>query len=510
MLDDLSDLQKLADLSYDRIQKVLGEISPEEREVVWAAVAVIKARKSPGDFAEVASGGWWKFAPHLRLINNVLMDACKGGQFICVSVSVRCGKSELGSKFMPAWYLCNNPNNNIILTSYAKDLSRGFSRASRDLIKEFGPTLFDVGLSNESAAADTYMMGGNFRGGMKSTSVGSAVTGFGGDLIIGDDLYKDITQAFSAAYNRDLREWYKSTLRTRLHPNGSIVNILARWANDDFSGWLLEQSKEIADFDQWKEIKLSMRCTDPETDPLGRSLGDPLWPGRYSEQELRAFEATSGPLYWACQYQQQPLVIENTMFDPSDWQYVDHLPPLQTVVRQWDLSAGGERADFLAGALMGIDAEKNIYVIDMVHEKCATAAQVEKVVRGTSVSDRISYPNCLVAIEQTAGAGKAIIEHYRNTVLHDFAIIARTTRGDKVANAAPFAGKQQQRQVFILKEEAIDGGYTNPSWHDEMITECAMFGDYKNDDQVDALSQGFKTLSENSGRRSRFFYKSYR
>ena len=509
MIDTPSDIQRLAGLSYGRIQKILVELPPEQRQVVWAAVTMIKARKSPGDFAEIASGGWWKFAPHLRLINDVLLDACNGNKFICVSVSVRCGKSELGSKFMPAWYLCNNPNNKIILASYSKDLSRGFSKASRDIIKEFGPTLFDVNLSEDSAAADEFYLENPNRGGLKSTSVGASVIGFGGDLIILDDLYKGIDQAFNAKYNHDLQEWYKATLHGRLHPNASIVSILARWANDDFTGWLKEQSREVAGFDDWQEIKLSMRCDDEENDPLGRKIGESIWPDRFTPEWMATKESVVGPLYWASQYQQKPITIEGSQFDPSDWKYVNHVPHLVTIVRQWDLSAGGKRSDYVAGALMGIDSDKNIYVLDMVQQKCEFASEVEQLVRSVCVTDRIRYPNCLFAIEKTAGAGKAVIEHYENNILYDFQVISRPTHGDKEANAAPFAAKQQNHQVYIVRQEDIDESYSNPPWHDAMVTECAMFPNFTNDDQVDALSQGFKTLFENMTRRSRIRFRSF-
>ena len=509
MIDDLDKLELLSKQPYDDIQKILLQLPENDRKVIWAAVAMRKAQRSPGDFAEVASNGQWKFAPHLRLINNVLVEACGGNKFVCVSVSVRCGKSTLGSEYMPAWYLCKNPNNRIILASYAKDLSRKFSRTSRDLIKGYGPELFGVGLSEDTAASDAYDMEGKYKGGMYASSVGAAIIGFGADLVILDDLYKGIDQAFSAKYNEDLQEWYKSMLHGRLHPNASIVSILARWANDDFTAWLKEQSKEIAEFDDWQEIKLSMRCEEEEGDPLNRKVGESIWPERFDAKWMAQKEAVVGPLYWACQYQQKPLTIENSMFQPDDWQYVNSAPRLTHTVRQWDLSAGGQRSDFLAGALLGVDEKSNIYVLDMVHEKRDKSSELEEIVYQTSVNDRIRYPNNEIWIEQTPGAGKSQLEHYVNTVLYEFAVQLRPARGDKIANAAPFAGKQQMRQVFIVKEPGeIENVYVNPDWHDDLITECAMFPDYKNDDQVDALAQGFMALAEAVKRRSRVYIRS--
>ncbi len=58
-------------------------------------------------------------------------------------------------------------------------------------------------------------------------------------------------------------------------PGGRIVVIQTRWHEDDLSGFLLRE-----DPDNWHEIRLPAICDDLD-DPLGRAIGEPLWPERY-------------------------------------------------------------------------------------------------------------------------------------------------------------------------------------------------------------------------------------
>jgi hypothetical protein len=64
------------------------------------------------------------------------------------------------------------------------------------------------------------------------------LTGYGGDLIIVDDLIKNSEEARSPAVKAKQRDWYWESLRTRLHPGGTILMTVTRWADDDLPGRL--------------------------------------------------------------------------------------------------------------------------------------------------------------------------------------------------------------------------------------------------------------------------------
>ncbi len=57
----------------------------------------------------------------------------------------RHGKSELISKYFPAWYIGTFPNNHVILVSYEADFAASWGRKAREVLDEladdFGVTV---------------------------------------------------------------------------------------------------------------------------------------------------------------------------------------------------------------------------------------------------------------------------------------------------------------------------------------------------------------------------------
>src|SRR5262245_55162083 len=63
-------------------------------------------RQSPGDYATLVGKGAFRLPRHLRLLNRKLLDVARGRiDRLIISMPPRHGKSDLTSKFFPAWYL---------------------------------------------------------------------------------------------------------------------------------------------------------------------------------------------------------------------------------------------------------------------------------------------------------------------------------------------------------------------------------------------------------------------
>src|SRR5690349_15770188 len=91
------------------------------------------AAQSPGTFAQLASHGKWRLARHLKYLNQALLEsmheAAHGRQEgLIVSMPPQHGKSELCSKYLPAWYLGTHPDRRVILTSYEADFAASWGR----------------------------------------------------------------------------------------------------------------------------------------------------------------------------------------------------------------------------------------------------------------------------------------------------------------------------------------------------------------------------------------------
>ena len=118
-----------------------------------------------------------------------------------------------------------------------------FGRWCRNTIAENANEL-GVNISSDSASVSRWHTTAG--GSMVSLGVGGSVTGRGADLIIADDLIKNIADAQSPAMQKNLREWFKSTLFTRLEPNGTFVFIQTRWISNDLMAYLLRENKNVA------------------------------------------------------------------------------------------------------------------------------------------------------------------------------------------------------------------------------------------------------------------------
>jgi predicted phage terminase large subunit-like protein len=273
---------------------------------------------APTALAKVASNNAYLRPPHIRAIETKLLALSgRAIKYLLVEVPPRHGKSELISKYFPAWYLGMFPTHRVILTSYEAGFARSWGRRSRDLLAAYGH-LFGVSVREDVFAQDEWELDAG--GGMITAGVGGAVTGRGGNLIITDDPHKNAEDALSATMRAKVWDWWQSTLFTRLEPDGVCIIIQTRWHQDDLIGKALSESGL-----PWDRLKLpAIAGTD---DPLGRLPGQSLWPERYNEQSLATIKDTIGSFWWSALYQQEPVPMGDTLYR-------------RTWAGQWELKHG--------------------------------------------------------------------------------------------------------------------------------------------------------------------------
>jgi hypothetical protein len=197
----------------------------------------------PHTLAVHLSGGKWKPYNYLVRISHLIAEAvAEGNRKLIITAPPRHGKSELCSQWVPVWYLSNWPDKNVLLASYGAELATKFGRWCRNKISDHTADL-GVNISSDSASVSRWHTTDG--GSMVSLGVGGSVTGRGADLIVADDLIKNIAEAQSPAIQKSLREWFKSTLFTRLEPNGTFIFIQTRWTSDDLIGYLLKEDSDV-------------------------------------------------------------------------------------------------------------------------------------------------------------------------------------------------------------------------------------------------------------------------
>lgn len=172
----------------------------------------------------------WRPFDHLMFVNEKIVDACTSPEqtFLNIAISVRHGKSELISRYLPIWYLGMYPDRQVIIVSYNESKAAEWGVFARDIFKEYGPELFGLTVDPDTASKTEWKIKGR-RGGLRAVGVNGSLTGIGGDLIIIDDPIKNREEADSATARANMFSWYGSTLRTRLMPHGTMILTMARW-----------------------------------------------------------------------------------------------------------------------------------------------------------------------------------------------------------------------------------------------------------------------------------------
>lgn len=443
-------------------------------------------RATPAGFAEARSRGMWRPAAHLAIVEAACLDTIANGGRLILSISVRHGKSEFVSKWLIAWYLATHPDARVILAGHEADFAARWGRAARDILTEYGSE-FGVTVSQASGAANRWDLARPHHGGMLTVGVGGSPIGRGADLMVVDDPIKSYADAMSPLVRQRIQDWWTGTMVSRIEPGGAVILIMARWHEDDLAGFLLREQPG-----EWTEVRLPAIADDP-ADPLGRAIGDPLWPERFpaAELERRRVETSLslGEAVWLAQYQQRPTSPTGGMFPPGNWVHVEqfnHGWGEPQWARGWDLAATDGGGDYTVGARLGRLADGRIVVADVVRGRW-DAHTVRQRIAETAASDP---PGTLVVLPQDPGqAGKAQAQQYAAMLAgHSVKIEAQT--GSKEVRATGFAAQQQAGNVLVMPGP----------WRDLLVAEHAGFPRGTHDDQVDACASAFNALAGNTAR----------
>lgn len=243
---------------------------------------------------------------------------------IIIEVPPRYGKSELASIKFPAWVLGKNPALPMIITSYSADLAVGFGSKARDIVNsERYQAVFNTRLKEDSKAKNKWNT--EEGGGYNAVGIGGSVTGKGFKIGIIDDPFKNREEADSEVIREKVWDWYTSTFYTRQEGETAIIIINTRWNKDDLVGRLLEAQKQAEEaglekgtYDEWEVIKFPAIA---EEDDEYRKAGDPLWPEKFSLQNLLNTKNTIGVYDWSSLYQQEPINAETQEFKEEYFTY---------------------------------------------------------------------------------------------------------------------------------------------------------------------------------------------
>lgn len=387
----------------------------------------------------------------------------------------RHGKSELISRYFPAWYLGTYPDRRIILVSYEAEFAASWGRKTKELLEEYGKDLFGIKLNRLSNSAYRWDVLGH-EGGLNATGVGGAITGKGANVLIIDDPVKNDEQANSKTYRDKTYDWFRATAYTRLEPDGAIIVIMTRWHFDDLAGRLLNDPDSD---DKWEV--LSFPAIAKENDSLGRDEGVPLWEYRYPVDKLNKIKSQIGSYWFSALYQQQPIATEYQIFKTEWWREYSDLPSGSLLIQSWDTAFKEKEQNDFSVCTTWLLSDKGYYLVDYWRAKVLFPDLQRQVV----MQYHKHNPN--VVLIEDAASGQSLIQ----VLQRDTKIPIKPIQAirDKVTRAHLVTPLIESGKVFLPK---------NAQFLADIVNECSEFPYGNHDDIVDSITQALDYLRRRS------------
>lgn len=276
-----------------------------------------------------------KATPAGRADTVCIQVAAPDGLFLAGEAMVPTHNSELASVYGPAWWRGMHPDDYVMVASHTADLAYGFSQRVRNQVATEEWPWPDVKLRPGVATVKEWHLAAPWLGRYMATSVGGSPAGRGGHLIVIDDAVASRQAAYSETVRNVAWEWYASDIYTRRQPGARILVIGTRWHDDDLQGRLLHRMMDGSG-EHWDVVHMPAFCREePEPwalipgtprwrelftaeddaafgvregwhDPLGREVGQALWPTWYDEAALEQTRRTMGDQAFDALYQGSP------------------------------------------------------------------------------------------------------------------------------------------------------------------------------------------------------------
>ena len=278
---------------------------------------------------------WYLFKSFHLMIVDKLQQLIDGDiQQLMISLPPRAGKSQLCSRFLPAFLLGRRESylDSVLLGSFDKTLSGDFGKDVKKIIKleaykELFPDIELIGRSDVGSYFST-TAGGDFRG----VGVNSATTGRDGTWLIADDTLADDKEASKKDNLVKLHNWWTTVFEARetVGKSGNEPRKLVlstRWAEEDLIGWLQKNEPE-----KWVYLNIPA-LAETEDDILGRKIDESLWEENAAlRAEKLILKRNRNPVTFAKVFQGKPASEKGNFFNRNKLHFVmpDEIPPRRT------------------------------------------------------------------------------------------------------------------------------------------------------------------------------------
>lgn len=225
---------------------------------------------------------------------------------IAISMPPRAGKSYIVSLFC-AWWLGKHPDKSVMRNTCTARLYAKFSYDVRNILKsQLYHNVFPlVSLAPDKQNLDGWNLTTSKQVGYFGAGVGGSIIGFGANIAITDDLYKDIIDALSTNIQENVEMWKQSAHDSRMETNCPEIYIGTRWTKNDEIGKAIEADKI--------DIAIKISALNEE----GKSFCEYV----KTTAEYLKIKSDIDETIWDAEYMQEPVEAKGLLFPKSSLKF---------------------------------------------------------------------------------------------------------------------------------------------------------------------------------------------
>ncbi len=312
-----------------------------------------KCHESFWSFCLFMNYDFWKSREEqMKQIANAITELYEHGGKMAISTPPRTGKSMLANHFI-CWCLLKDLSNSIIRASYSQDLSSELNQNARQMLDspKFKSLLLEPLIEIENNKQKIRFKGAN-RANVYATSVGGSSTGFGGNIIIADDLYKDHNEALSDTINNKTINWYYSAFTSRQDGTRQIELVIG-------TRWRIGELVDILEQEDYFDKVFKIKALKDD----GTSFNEEI----ITTSKLLALRNVMHESIFNSMYQQTPMEGLDILIDPQDINYIDNYVPSNYMWRLMVVDVADKGTDRTCAAIVDIYQDK-VIVIDVLSD----------------------------------------------------------------------------------------------------------------------------------------------
>ena len=311
-------------------------------------------------------------------------------QIMVVNLPPRHGKSRTATKFVQWLFGKYGITKKVMTGSYNETLSGTFAKQVRDTIAEertLGVTVFndifpEIKIKYGESAAQKWALEGSQQANYLATSPSGTATGFGCNIMIIDDLIKNVEEAYNANTLQKHIDWFNNTMLSRTENGFKLIIIMTRWCTNDLAGYILENFENV--------IHVSYKAVQED--------GTMLCPEILSKADYLLKTKKMNKDIVEANYQQTPIDVKGRLY--SGFKTYTDIPkdengnPLFEYILNYTDTAD-EGSDYLCSICYGMYKE-SYYILDIYYTKDSmeiTEPEVAKMLKRNNVGSALIESN---------------------------------------------------------------------------------------------------------------------